>query len=286
MVRVASSSGFCEGVRRAFALAEHALGEGKPVFLLGELIHNHDAMAALCAKGAKLVFHPEDIPPGGTVVTRSHGVPRALAEHLARKEVKVVDTTCPKVKRVQVLARKLEEEGYRICLFGEPSHPEVQALLSYLEREVTILSGRGDWEKVLSGDDGHPVAVLAQTTFPRSIFEEFATWVKAQHLSWVRIVPTLCGETEARQKELVRALEERPEDVVIVVGGKHSANTRSLFTTAREKKALVFWVENLAELKTLSLPRDRSFFVISGTSTPDWVVAEVVAYLEHEEAAG
>ncbi|MBC7216646.1 MAG: 4-hydroxy-3-methylbut-2-enyl diphosphate reductase [Candidatus Caldatribacterium sp.] len=278
-VRVAPSLGFCEGVRRAFTLAERALEEENSVFLLGELIHNRDAVELLLAKGARIALSPEDIPQGATVVTRSHGTPKSLMEDLLKRSKKVVDTTCPKVKRVQVLAQQLEAEGYRIVLFGERSHPEVQALLSYLKGEISVVSSEAEWQRVFEGVSPFPVAVLAQTTFPSAIFKEFEDWVEREALSWVRIVPTLCGETEVRQRELEKAIEENPEDVVIVVGGKHSANTRSLFLLASRKGAQVFWVENRGELESLSLPSGKSFFVVSGTSTPDSIVAEVVAYL-------
>lgn len=278
-VRLAPSLGFCEGVQRAFALAEKALSKGSPVFLLGELIHNRDALASLCMKGARVVSCVEDIPSNAVVVTRSHGIPRDLAESLSAKGVRVVDTTCPKVKKVQVLAKRLEREGYKIVLLGERSHPEVQALLSYLRKGVVVVSTKSEWQQVFQRNSP-PLAVLAQTTFPRSVFQEFTDWVQENALSWVRIVPTLCDETEIRQKQLERFIAENPEDIVIVVGGKHSANTRSLFVLAQKKGARVFWVENVKELESLQLPFQCSFFVTSGTSTPGFVVAEVAAYLE------
>lgn len=278
-VQIAPSYGFCEGVRRAFALAEKVLTQGDSVFLLGELIHNRDAMAMLCERGARIVSSVEDISPGAVVVTRSHGIPKSLAASLVAKGVKVVDTTCPKVRRVQILAKRLEKEGYRIVLFGERSHPEVQALLSYLQEDAVVISKRDEWQRVFQGDSSCPVAVLAQTTFPRSVFQEFADWVQENALSWIRVVPTLCDETETRQRQLEEFMVRNPEDVVVVVGGKHSANTRSLFVLAQKRGALVFWVENVQELGSLELPRNRSFFVVSGTSTPDSVVTEVAAYL-------
>lgn len=278
--RVAPSLGFCKGVRRAFTLAERVLQEKGSVFLLGELVHNRDAMTMLVTRGARIALRVEDIPRGATVVTRSHGIPRGVAEELLRKGVEVVDATCPKVKKVQILAQQLAGRGYRIVLFGERSHPEVQALLSYLEEEVPVISREGEWEKVLLEDSPRPVAVLAQTTFPSRIFQEFEKWVSDRALFWVHIVPTLCDETEMRQRQLEEALEENPEDVVVVVGGKHSANTRSLFLLAQKRGVPVFWVENRAELEVLSLPAGKSFFVVSGTSTPDSVVAEVVTYLQ------
>ncbi len=233
--RVAPSLGFCKGVRRAFTLAERVLQEKGFVFLLGELVHNRDAMAMLVARGARIALRVEDIPRGATVVTRSHGIPRGIAEELLRKGAEVVDATCPKVKKVQILAQQLARRGYRIVLFGERSHPEVQALLSYLEEEVPVISREGEWEEVLLEDFPRPVAVLAQTTFPSRVFQEFEKWVRDHALLGVHIVPTLCDETEMRQRQLEEALEENPEDVVIVVGGKHSANTRSLFLLAQKR---------------------------------------------------
>lgn len=283
-VQIAPSYGFCEGVRRAFALAEEALAQEDSVFLLGELIHNRDAMTMLCAKGARIVSSVEDIPACAVVVTRSHGVPRDLAASLSARGIRVVDTTCPKVKRVQILAKQLEKEGYRIVLFGERSHPEVQALLSYLREDAIVISERNEWQRVFQENPSYPVAVLAQTTFPRSLFQEFVDWVRENAFSWIRVVPTLCDETEMRQRQLEEFIVRNPEDVVVVVGGKHSANTRSLFVLAQKRGVLVFWVENVQELRSLELPRNRSFFVVSGTSTPDSIVTEVAAYLRQWEA--
>lgn len=282
-VRVALSSGFCKGVRRAFALAEKALEGGGPVYFLGELIHNHDAMKALLGRGARIVQSVLEIPEGAIVVTRSHGIPKDLREELLKKGTEIVDTTCPKVRRLQVLAQQLEEEGYTIIILGEQSHPEVQALLSYLAGEARVVSRESEWQEMLQQNSQVPVAVLAQTTFPGELLQRLEDWVRKEGLSRVLVVHTLCNETETRQKELEDVLQEEGEGVaVVVVGGKHSANTRSLFEIARRKGVSAFWVENVAELGSLSFPAEASVFVVSGTSTPGYIVAEVAAYLESQ----
>jgi 4-hydroxy-3-methylbut-2-enyl diphosphate reductase len=278
-VRVATSFGFCKGVRQAFALAERSFELGSPVYLLGELVHNHDAMETFRARGARIVENPEEIPSGAVVITRSHGIPKDVREELLKKNATIVDTTCSKVKRVQVLARQLEEEGYHLVVFGKASHPEVQALLSVLKKQAQVVAAPEEWQRVFAADHQGPFAVLAQTTFPSILLRQFENWIREQNLSGVRIMYTLCDETEKRQRELEQNLEQNPEDVVIVVGGKHSANTCSLFVLARRRGVPVFWVENATELRSLSLPKKASFFVTSGTSTPDWVVQEIVAYL-------
>ncbi|MGQ9622638.1 MAG: 4-hydroxy-3-methylbut-2-enyl diphosphate reductase [Candidatus Caldatribacteriaceae bacterium] len=284
-VSVAPSVGFCKGVKRAFALAEKAIRENPgSTYLLGELIHNHEAMNILLSRGARVVEDPQEIPQGATVVTRSHGIKRDLWEELRMRGFQIVDTTCPRVKKLQILSQGLEKEGYRIFLLGKKEHPEIQALLSYLSGKAWVLSGAEEWSTAPFFNLSVPCAVLAQTTFSIRAFMQFVEWVGTERLPHVHIFRTLCGETEARQRELERAVAEGTQDLVVVVGGKHSANTRSLFEIA-QKMVPTLWVENVEELKGLSLPTFEHAFVTSGTSTPDAVVLEVSAYFESLEGS-
>jgi 4-hydroxy-3-methylbut-2-enyl diphosphate reductase len=270
-------------VKRAFALAEKAIQENPgSTYLLGELIHNHEAMNMLLSQGAQVVEDPREIPQGATVVTRSHGIKKDLWEELRARGLQIVDTTCPRVKKLQILSQGLEREGYGIFLLGKREHPEIQALLSYLSGKAWVLSGAEEWSAAPFFNLSAPCAVLAQTTFSSRAFMQFVEWVGKKRLSRVHIFRTLCGETEARQKELERAVEEGTQDLVVVVGGKHSANTRSLFEIA-QRTVPTLWVENVEELKSLSLSTFEHAFVTSGTSTPDVVVFEVSAYLESLE---
>ncbi len=279
-VSIAPSVGFCKGVKRAFALAEKAIKENPgSVYLLGELIHNHEAMNMLLSRGARVVEDPREISREATVVTRSHGIKKDLWEELEMRDLQVVDTTCPRVKKLQILSQGLEREGYRIFLLGKEEHPEIQALLSYLSGKAWVLSGTEEWSTAPFSNASVPCAVLAQTTFPSHAFTRFVEWVREKKLPHVHIFRTLCGETEARQKELEKAIEEGTQDLVVVVGGKHSANTRSLFEIA-QKRVPTLWVENAGELEGLSLAAFEHAFVTSGTSTPDAIVLEVSAYLK------
>ena len=285
-VQVANRIGFCPGVRRAFDLALRALSQGKPMYFLGELVHNSQAVKMLEEEGGIIVTDPEDIPPFSWVVTRSHGLEKETKEFLENRQIKIIDTTCPRVKKVQILAQELEEKGYSLIILGSPEHPEVMALLSFVSQKALILENREEWGELNKFSPREKIAVVEQTTFPREIKEEFTQEIKGlfPHLN-LEVFDTLCAETEMRQRDLIESIKLHRINKVVVVGGKNSSNTRALFFTARRWGIESIWVERAEELENEYGGKEDRILVVSGTSTPHFSVEDVVKKLKVREAS-
>ena len=284
-IRVADRVGFCPGVRRAFDLALHALSREKPVYFLGELVHNPQAIKMLEEGGGIMVTDHEDIPPFSLVVTRSHGLEKKTEEFLENHQVKIIDTTCPRVKRVQILAQELEKKGYRLVILGNPQHPEIRALLSFISQEAVVLDKKENWGRLKDLSPSEKIAVIEQTTFPREMKEQFIREGKDlfPHLN-LEIFDTLCAETEMRQKDLVENIQLYGVNKVVVVGGKNSSNTKALFLTAQNWGVESLWIEKAEELEEKHWDEEDRILVVSGTSTPQFSVEEIIEKLKAKGA--
>lgn len=284
-VIVARKAGFCPGVERAFQKALQALEKKQGlVFLFGELVHNRQVMEFLINKGARVVNNLLDIPAGATVITRSHGIKKEDFEILKSKGLKIVDTTCPRVRKAHFLAQRMQRENEGLIVLGDYRHPEVEALLSYINSEVVVCSkDPKEWEDIAGWlESRHFVGLVEQTTLPRSVVDTFQAWFEKRFPDVeLQVAYTLCPETEERQQELLDVIRTQKIDAVIVVGGKNSANTRALFLLAQQEGVRVFWVETAEELS--SLPQlEGEVLLVSGASTPRAIVEEVERSLRSE----
>ncbi len=268
-VEVAGECGFCFGVKRAVRLARKAAkGEGFPVYSLGPLMHNPQEVRRLEAEGIKVVKTPSRVRRGAVIV-RSHGVEPAVVCRLKARGIKVVDATCPFVKRAQQLARKLASNGYSVVIVGDRQHPEVKAIVASAGRKASVVEHVGDLRKLKLG---RKVGVLSQTTQAVECFAGIISLlvVKAEEL---RVYNTICLATARRQDE-ARRLAGRA-DLALVVGGRVSANTRRLAEICREAGAETHHVESAADLRARWFPGKRRIVITGGASTPGWIIEEV-----------
>ncbi len=277
----ASILGFCGGVRRAVQMIETELAERGPLHTLGAIVHNAHVVDALAEKGAQMATHLDEVPENGTVAITAHGAGEEVFSEIERRGLRLVDTTCPIVRRAQETAAQLVEEGFTVILYGEAEHPEVRGILSWT-RGRGMATQSPDIE-IPIGDRG--IALIAQTTKNPTRFAEFAqTLVKrftgtAQE---IRIIDTTCPETGRRYqaaKELARSVE-----ALIVVGSRTSANTRKLAETCREAGIRTYHIESADEIDSSWLADTSRFGVTAGASTPDNVINAVVRRLEDAEA--
>ena len=283
-ILVAKHIGFCPGVKRAYTMALRAFDQSsKPVYLLGELVHNHQAVQMLVKRGARLEHDEKKIPQDVTVVTRSHGLEKKTREYLLAKGITIVDTTCPRVRQVQLLAGELEKNGYTIIILGDPNHAEIKALISELDQKPLVFGkDPSDWDAHLSSlPETQPIAVIEQTTFPQQQFLEFCRWLEQKNLgNHVLVQNTLCPETEYRQNELFSYLQSGNIDVVIILGGKHSSNTRSLYFVSKNRVPQTIWIENPGEVQKSWFHSGQTILIVSGASTPDDAVKELVEKIQ------
>ena len=272
-VLVAGKHGFCPGVRNAISMAEKTLATDKNVYSLGPIIHNDQAVEALEKAGLKIADDIDQIE-SGTVIIRSHGATRQDLEKIRKKGLKIIDATCVLVKKVQKTARKLHQQGYKVVIIGDKDHPEVQAIVGSAE-DVEVIANEKDLEKLPSQCR---LGVLCQTTQSPEYFSKMLAAIEKKGFLEVKVVDTLCKEAIKRQKSAVDLC--RKVDVMFVLGGLHSANTRKLAQLCKKYNSQTFHLQNWKELDKSAISGKTVAGVTAGASTPDWVIEEFVRNLD------
>lgn len=259
--------GFCYGVRRAIELAVRRAERG-PIRSLGPLIHNRQEVSRLENLGIRVADSIESCAHE-TVIIRSHG---ATAEDIARAralDISLVDATCPHVTRCKEIVLSLQQEGREVLLHGDRRHPEVQAILSFAAAGLEVIRGPEDIEAL---HPARPLGLVAQTTQERKAFAALAAEVRRRFPD-ADIRDTICQDAARRQEEASRLAAE--VGLVLVVGGRESANTSRLTQICRRLQPRTIQIEQAAELSPSILSGVESVGLISGASTPDWVIQEV-----------
>jgi 4-hydroxy-3-methylbut-2-enyl diphosphate reductase len=266
---IAKSAGFCFGVKRAMDMALDAAEKyPPPLYTLGPLIHNPQAVEYLEQFGIKVRDRVEQIATG-TVILRSHGVSLRDLDKVRKKRIRVIDATCPIVKRAHFFAKFLRRNHYFLLIVGEADHPEVEAIRSYLDREVVVvenpekLRGMGPWEKV---------GIIAQTTQSFGLFKEVVSG-SLSRAKEVRVFNTICHATTVRQKEAVEIANT--VECMIVTGGYNSGNTQRLAGICREVQPKTYHIEIAREINPEWLLKKEKIGLTAGASTPSWIIQEV-----------
>ena len=278
-VLVAEKCGFCPGVRNAINLAQKTLREKKDVSSLGHIIHNEDVVSRLSKDGLKPVDSIDAID-SGTVLIRSHGATLDQLEKIREKGLQIVDATCVLVKRVQKIAQQLHEEGYRVLIIGDKDHPEVKAVVGYTDG-VEVVGSPEDLDKI---SNNKKLGVICQTTQSPDHFTEMIAAIARRGFSEMKVINTLCRETMERQQAAVKLC--RQVDIMFVLGGLHSANTRKLAELCKNHNSQTYHLQNWAEFDKKLLCGKATAGVTAGASTPDEVIQEFVENLErYDESA-
>jgi 4-hydroxy-3-methylbut-2-enyl diphosphate reductase len=275
-VLVAEKCGFCPGVRAAINLAQKTLAEQDKVYSLGHIIHNEDMVNQLSKAGLSTVDSIKNIE-SGTVLIRSHGATLAELEEIRKKGLKIVDATCVLVKRVQKIARQLNEEGYKVVMIGDKDHPEVKAVVGSTD-DVKVVGSPNDLDKITLNKK---LGIICQTTQSSDHFADMIASISRRGFSEIKIINTLCRETMDRQTAAVKLC--RQVDVMFVLGGSHSANTRKLAELCKKHNPQTYHLQNWAELDKNCLSGKMMAGVTAGASTPDDVVEEFVRNLQNYE---
>ena len=270
---VAESAGFCFGVKRSVDIAEAALGEGA-CFCLGPLIHNDAAVDRLKEKGLRLIMEPEELPEGGRVIIRSHGVSKEVLTKLREAGAEIIDATCPRVATIHRLVSKAEEEGRLPVVVGEAAHPEVRAICGWCSDSLVVPDAEAlkDILSVRPEIRDLPLSVVFQTTQTEKIRSGIADVVKKQCTN-AEIFDTICAATSRRQSEAKRLAGSC--DAMVVIGGRHSANSRTLAGICREACGRVQFIEDAGQLDIPALQGAETIGVTAGASVPAWIIKEV-----------
>lgn len=273
-VVVARHMGFCGGVRRAVEMAARAARDGEGgATTWGPLIHNPQEVERLQREGVRVAYRPEDLD-GGTFVVSAYGVESAVLEMVRRRGMGVVDATCPVVTRAHELAERLAEEGYFVVAVGDHGHPEMVTLKEKLKDRVAVVHTPEEAAQLrLRGK----VGVLSQTTQSLENFRRIVADIVLR-VKETKVLNTLCPAITVRQEEAERMVEG--VDVLLVVGGRVSSNTTRLAEIGRARGVTTYHVETAEEIQPAWFSAECTVGVMSGASTPDWIIQQVLARLE------
>lgn len=274
-ISVAKTAGFCFGVARAVDCVEKLIESGANVCTFGPLIHNPGFIRHLEERGVFAVSRVRDIPESSTVVIRAHGVLKSEQAEIEKKAAAVVDGTCPFVKKIHRIAEEESSSGAAVIIAGDPAHPEVLGIKSYAKNDVYVISNQKELEELIQK---HPelvqknVCLVSQTTFSADEFKICEKFAKKVYTN-LKIFDTICNATALRQEEASKLAAEN--DMMIVIGGKNSSNTKKLFELCR-RRCTTYLIEDVTELSEIKISGVRSIGVTAGASTPSGTIKEVL----------
>jgi len=280
---VADHAGFCFGVKRAVELAEEATRLGT-VASLGPLIHNKWEVERLQKLGLSELSDlgdddaEENQPRPAAVLIRTHGVGPQVYELLKRRGLRIIDATCPHVRKAQTVAQEAQANGYQVIIFGDKNHPEVQGIQGWTGDRAVIVSSLEELDQVRQqGRLADKVAVLAQTTEKEERFAEIVRYLQ-ENVPKLQVLSTICSATRLRQEAVSKLAQD--VDVMIVIGGKNSSNTQKLAEACRSKGIPTYFIERASELERSWFQENFHVGVTAGSSTPDWIIKEVIEQME------
>ncbi len=273
-IELARGAGFCFGVKRAVNIALKTVREvDPPVYTIGPIIHNPQVVEKLRQQGIIPVAEITDLPPG-IVIIRSHGIHPDLRQQIKESGHRVIDATCPFVRRAQNYADQLNKEGFKTVIVGKKDHPEVEGLLGHSGQKAVVVYDSLDL-KQLGGQER--IGVIAQTTTPFSQFQQVVLKL-LEKTKELRVYNTTCSSTEKRQKETANLA--RRADLMLIMGGKNSANTSRLAELCRQIGTETHHIETAAELLPEWLKGKSLVGVSTGTSTPHWIIDGLIKKLK------
>ena len=281
-IKLAESAGFCFGVKRAVDTVYEQIKTGKTIYTYGPIVHNEEVVRELSEKGVQVLENEEalkslEVPEGkkAAVIIRAHGVPEKIYHLMEEKGLECIDATCPFVKRIHKIAEQESLAGKHIVIVGNPVHPEVEGIVGWCRGEATVIQTPEEAAAFVP-PEGKEVCVVSQTTFNYNKFHYIVEIFQKKGYN-VSVVNTICNATEERQRA-ARALAAEA-DVMIVIGGKHSSNTRKLYEICLEECANTYFIQTLDDLH-LELPKAvRLVGITAGASTPNKLIEEVQNYV-------
>jgi len=272
LIKKAKSYGFCFGVKRAVEIAENS----KNAVTLGPLIHNPLEIDRLAKNyNVKYINSIDEIDDNiKRVIVRTHGIPKNKLEKLKQKNVEVIDATCPFVKKPQEIVEEMSKEGYDIVIYGDKSHPEIQGVMSYsVHDRVFIVLSVEELKNIKLKDK---IITIAQTTRKIQDYLNIVNFL-IKNYKEVRVFNTICNATFENQ-DAVKELSMEV-DIMIIIGGKNSSNTKQLYNIAKEY-AESYLIENENEIDPKWFKNKKTCGVSAGASTPEWLVEKIISKIK------
>ena len=273
-ITLAEHSGFCFGVKEALKKAELTIEENKGkdvrIYTCGPLIHNKSVTDELQNKGLGIVGCPEEAEEGSIVIVRSHGEPQDFYERARSRNIKIVDATCPFVKRIQQLVREAKDKGFHIVVVGDRNHPEVIGINGWCNNEASVVSCLED-AKSVSEDR---LFIVAQTTITAELFGDIVSFFEEEKKEII-VHNTICKATEERQKSCMETAID--SDLMVIIGGSDSSNSKKLYEIAKKYCGNTYFIENKETLPLKEVEKCNRIGIAAGASTPERIIKEVIA---------
>ncbi len=276
-VKLAKSAGFCFGVRRAVDKVYEQIKSGKKIYTYGPIIHNDEVVKDLESKGVIVINSQEELEriEEGTIIIRSHGVSKEIYSHMQKKGLECIDATCPFVKRIHDIVEKASADGEEIIIIGNEGHPEVEGIRGWSSTPSTIIES-AEQAMQYEKKGSNSIRLVSQTTFNYTKFQELVEIFQKKGYD-INVANTICNATEERQTEAKAIAAE--VDVMIVIGGAHSSNTRKLYEICRKECEATYFIQTLDDLH-LELPKSVALVgITAGASTPNKIIEEVQNYV-------
>ena len=273
-IEMAKNSGFCMGVRKAVLRIVNELNSSDDkIYMYGSLIHNPQTIEVLRKRGLITDDSLDDLS-NKVIAIRTHGIPVDENRRVKKNAARTINLTCSRVARVQSIIKKYSNEGYYTIIIGDKEHAEVIGLKSYAGSGVNIVSDAVDINKIGKAEK---YIIVSQTTYERNHFNKLVDAILKKYKN-INVIDTICDSTRLRQEDVKNAIENGI-DTLVVVGGKNSANTRSLAKIGSDKGIKTFHIETDSELKKEDFMDREYILVTAGTSTPGWIINNVLEKL-------
>ena len=271
---LAKSSGFCFGVKRAVnSVYDEIENHNTGIYTYGPIIHNEQVVQDMESKGVKVIDDLEGLKiiTEGTVIIRSHGVEKSIYDLLENKKIRIVDATCPFVKKIHNIVLDESNNGKTIIIIGNDNHPEVEGIKGWVNGEVIVINKEEQIEK-LSLPEQTKACIVSQTTFNHNKFKYLVEIIRKKGYD-ITVVNTICNATHVRQVEAQKISSK--VDGMIVIGGKNSSNTQKLYDICRNECENTFYVQTVKDLNLHELKSLKSIGITAGASTPKNIIEEV-----------
>jgi len=274
-ILLSQKMGFCFGVKKSIDLANKIVAkENQTAYMLGPIIHNPQVIEDYQQRGVKLVDSIRQIPDGSTVITRAHGISPEVSRQAENKKLVVIDTTCPNVKKLQEIASFLNKNKYFLIIFGDKKHPEILSVLEAVNHNALIINDRIEIAGIIRNEK---IGFISQTTKNIYEFKKLASHL-LEKTKELRIFNTICPATMERQKSVYELSQK--VDVMLVIGGKASANTSRLAEICKNQGVKTFHIELKTQLQKDWFNQNDRVGISSGASTPDYLTNEIIKQLE------
>lgn len=267
-VKLSDSYGFCFGVKRAIKIAENSPNS----HMIGPLIHNPKEIERLSEKYKVNVIEDIDsLDSKERAIVRTHGIEKDSLQKLKEKNVEIIDATCPYVTKPQEIVEAMSNEGYEIVIFGDATHPEVKGVKSYSSMPVHVVTTK---EELIGKSLGYKVVIVSQTTKKAEEFLKVVDYLVLNHKE-IRVFNTICNATFENQLAVKKLSKD--VDIMLVIGGKNSSNTRQLYDIALRECKSSYLIEGSNDIKIEWFDGKKLCGITAGASTPDWIVDDVIS---------